>query len=319
MDSNISDKNILITGANGAMARETIKQLIANGATSIVMACRSKAKGLIAKKEIEDELGVGNKVNLRVIGGFDMNDPKKIRSAIYSLPNNLSFDIVFLAAGFAVFSDDYQAVEWDGKRIEKNIFQNLMGSHVTLKLIKENNLLKPNARVVIAGGEGARGLKGLIEKPEFSTPEELRDYVFLKQTPPYNPMNAIGVSKFCGALWTKKMAEVFKDEHETIWFSPGLTSGSDGLKTLPPFKRWFMNNVLFTFMALAGKSQTPQKGGQKFAECLIGKIGNNGNLIGAPEGKSIGKFTEQTSMNSALSNQALIDEFWKILEELFET
>ena len=48
---------ILITGANGAMAQETIKQLIKKGHTDIVMAVRDKSKGEDVWREFTTHVG----------------------------------------------------------------------------------------------------------------------------------------------------------------------------------------------------------------------------------------------------------------------
>ncbi len=128
-------------------------------------------------------------------------------------------------------------------------------------------------------------------------------------------MNAIGVSKLCGALWTSKISKLEEGNMEVIWFSPGLTSKSSGLETLPSGKRLVMG-IMFGIMSLLGKSQGPNEGGRKNADCLSGKIGKNGDLLGAPEGSSIGNITDQTSMNIAFSDNKLIDEMWNILEEV---
>ena len=52
MNTPLSEQNILITGANGAMAVETIKHLIEAGARNLTMAVRSMAKGEEAKAQI---------------------------------------------------------------------------------------------------------------------------------------------------------------------------------------------------------------------------------------------------------------------------
>lgn len=314
MENDLTNKSILIVGANGAMAKETIKHLISDGAQNIIMACRSATKGEEAAKEIAS-FYPAFKGKLTVVGGFDMTNPLLIENAIKELSDHQPFDIVFLAAGFAVFTDDYQHIVWNDKKVEKTIFQNMVGSHITFKLLMQHQLIAKNARVLMAGGEGARGINGMIEKPVFDSAQTFRDYVYLNQAPTYNPMNAIGVSKLCGALWTKKIAELENGNMDIVWFSPGLTSGSAGLKSLSFAKRTMMS-MLFVIMGLLGKSQTPQAGGRKYADCLTGLIGKNGNLLGAPQGKSIGEITDQTPMNSAFSNQSLIDEFWRILEEV---
>ncbi len=310
----LSEKSVLVVGANGSLAKETIKNLIHDGYKKIVMGCRTAIKGEAAKQEILEATKAQN-VKLLLVDGFDMNAPESIERAVNSLDNREAFDLVFLAAGFAVFSDDYQSVEWNGKKVEKNVFQNMIGSHITYQRLRERQLIKDGARVVIAGGEGARGIKGMIDRPNFSDPTQLRNYIYREDAPKYNPMNAIGVSKLCGAFWTTKLAQLQQD-HDIIWFSPGLTSGSAGLNDLPVVKRWFMNNVLFGIFSLIGQSQGPENGGRKFADCLEGKVGQHGDLIGAPAGKSIGKFTDQKPLNPAFTDQKLIDEFWSILEEV---
>lgn len=315
---NNTNKSILVVGANGAMAKETIKQLLKAGVRKIVMACRTESKGILAKEEIlNDKMNTQN-AELSVVGGFDMNKPLAIEKAVQELTDEQPFDRVFLAAGFAVFADDYQTVEWKGKNIERSVFQNFLGSHYTLSVLKKNNLLAKNARVLLAGGEGARGIKGLIEKPTFQSAAEFRAYIFQTESnlPKYNPMNAIGISKLCGALWTTKISKLPSNNFKVIWFSPGLTSGSAGLKNLPALKRMVFG-LSFKITNLFGLSQSPEAGGKKYADCLLGNIGKNGDLLGAPQGKAIGKITDQTPMNEAFSNPSLMDELWNISEELF--
>ncbi len=38
---------------------------------------------------------------------------------------------------------------------------------ITLALLRKYNLIAPDARVIVAGGEGARGLSPFIDKPDF--------------------------------------------------------------------------------------------------------------------------------------------------------
>ena len=311
------DRHILVIGANGGLASATIKHLLNDGYRNIVMACRTLKKGEIAKSKILNEIPSKKGVNLSVVDGFDMNDPLKIEEAVKKMEGNWSFDTVFLAAGGAVFTNSFQVIEYNGKKIERNVFQNMMGSHISLSLLKKHNLLNSKTRVIMSGGEGARGLKGMIDAPEFNTVLDLKKYIFVESNVKYNPMNALGASKFFGALWTRKIAEVERENLEVVWFSPGLTYGTDGLQGLSPAKKWFMKNIMFNIMRLIGQAQSPDDGGRKFANAINGSLGVNGDLLGAPAGKAIGRITDQTPMNPDFSNQEYIDEFWMILEDLF--
>ena len=156
----------------------------------------------------------------------------------------------------------------------------------------------------------------MIEKPVFSSANELREYIYLEadNLPKYNPMNAIGVSKFVGGLWVKKMAQNGAMNFDFVWFSPGLTSGSAGLKKLAPHKR-IVFGMMFKMMNFLGKSQTPENGGKKYADSLLGKVGKNGELIGAPAGKTLGTYTEQTPLNPLMADPELQNELSRILDE----
>ena len=202
-------------------------------------------------------------------------------------------------------------------KLRKLFFQNVVGGHIVLSELKKHALLAHGARVVVAGGEGARGIKGMIAKPEFNSPTELRNYVLANfGDRKYNPMNAIGVSKLLSALWCKKLSRLESENMNVVWFSPGLTYGTSGLGGLPPLKRWFMKNIGMNAMRFLGMAKSPESGGRKFADCIEGKIGNNGDLIGAPAGKSTGELVSQDSLHPAFTDESLQAEFWDILQEV---
>ncbi len=308
---------VLVVGANGTLARATIRCLLEDGYLDITMACRTLSKGMDARQQILTSTPNADADQLRVVGGFDMNDPASIEASISDLDQ--AFDIVFLAAGFPVFSEDFEVVEWNGQTVEKQVFQNAMGAHITLCLLRRRGLLASNARVVVAGGEGARGIAGMIERPVFPTPAAFRAYISgaLRGQGRYNAMNAIGVSKLCSALWTRKIAETSEEEFEVVWFSPGLTSQSAGLdEHLPRAKALLMKFMLGT-MHVLGKAQGPREGGRKFADCLQRKVGRSGDLLGAPPGKTRGSLTDQSPLNPLFTDERFVDEYWLILEETF--
>lgn len=78
-----------------------------------------------------------------------------------------------------------------------------------------------------------------------------------------------------------------------------------------------MENIEFKLFALLGRAQSQEAGGRKYVDCLIGKIGQNGDLIGAPEGQGLGELVDQTPMNGTFSDKVLQDEFWKITNEVY--
>ncbi len=314
MKKKITESSILITGANGGIGIETVKQLVKLKAKRIVLACRTQAKADEAIKRVNES--VESYTILKAIGGFDMTNPDSIEKGVKSLSGSEPIDILFLQSGGLVISDSFQFITVNGISIEETIFQNVVGSFLTLKFLEEKNLLTANAKVVFAGGEGARGIPGMMEKPEFRSVEEFTSYVTSGKKQ-YNPMLGIGYSKFASALLVEKLATL-NDDKEYIWFSPGLTGGTNGLDLMPNPKRFIMKSLIFPLMMKLGKAQGPKQAAVKFVDCLTGKYGKNGDILGAPEGKALGKIVDQKPMNASLTNHQLRDAFWDIISKITE-
>ncbi len=288
--------------------RET--QLIEEKISRIVLACRTQKKADKTKLQLQSK----SDTQLEAFGGFDMSNRDSIKTAIQALPENKPFDIIFLQAGGMVVADDFQFVTVAGKAIEKTIYQNVIGGYLTLKYLEEQNLIAPNARIVFAGGEGARGIKGMIGKPEFNSLDNFLSYIHNGEGK-YSDINALGVSKFMSALLVQKLARR-NDDREYIWFSPGLTAGTKGLINVPNPKKFIMERIGFPMMQLFGLAQNPKQAAKKYVGALSGKYGKNGELIGAPDGKALGKLVDQKPMNLGLTNQQFIDAFWNIVAKL---
>ena len=151
----LANANIFITGPNGGIGLETVKNLTQRGVKRIALACRTDGKANWTKKEA---LKTGEtKTILEPFGGFDMNNPSLIKEAISKITSREAFDIIFLQAGGMVVANDFQFVELETIRIEKTIYQNVIGAYLTLHYLDQRGLVAPNARIVFPGGEGARG------------------------------------------------------------------------------------------------------------------------------------------------------------------
>ncbi|KXX69997.1 SDR family NAD(P)-dependent oxidoreductase [Flammeovirga sp. SJP92] len=310
---------VFITGANGGMGLETTKILFEKGYGTIILACRTEEKAKGAKDKILLEAVNNNGADaLKTYGGFDMNAPQSIEKAVSALPSDQKIDVVFLQSGGVIFGKDFEYIHWKGKKIEKTIFQNVIGGYIVLQNLKRRNLLSENFRVIYAGGEGARGIPGMMDKPTFNSPKVLRDYIEgnLKGQK-YHDMNAMGTSKLMSALLVAKLAQEAQQGEEYIWFTPGLTYGTNGLATKPAFERWFLENVGFNIMKWLGMAQSPFQAAEKYVSAIDGLRGENGDILGSPEKKTLGATVDQKPMNSAFTDQNLIDEFYSIVQEVY--
>ena len=98
---------------------------------------------------------------------------------------------------------------------------------------------------------------------------------------PYQALNAIGTSKLLAALWVRNLGTLKAGNPNVIWFSPGLACGTPGLRGASPARRWVSENILFKVMALMGRAQRPGARARKYADVIEGKIGRDGELVGA--------------------------------------
>lgn len=312
----IKNANIFITGPNGGIGLEVVKILSKQPVKRMALACRTAAKADWTKAEILKH-NSNTSTALDTYGGFDMNNQKSIQEAVAKIPKGEAFDIIFLQAGGMVVASDFQFIQTNGIQIEKTIYQNIIGAYLTLFYLDQRGLVAPNARIVFPGGEGARGIKGMIKKPVFDTVEELKTYI-TKGLGKYKDIDGLGVSKFVSGLLVQHLAE--QDQaREYIWFSPGLTSGTNGLSNVPNPKRFIMEKIGFPLMNLFGLAQSPQKAAQKYVDCLDGKYGKSGELLGAPEGKALGKIVDQKPMNAGLTNYQFREAFWEVALKARET
>ena len=310
MKNRVKDASIFITGANGGIAVETVKLLIKGGAKRIVLACRTIEKAEMTRTKLLSEQKTTTV--LEAVGGFDMTKQGEIEQAVKRLSADNPFDIVFLQAGGMIVSKDFQFIETPNGKVEKTIFQNVFGGYISLKALEEAGLLSKGARIVFAGGEGARGIPGLIPKPQFNTVEEYMSYL-RRGRGKYVDLHALGVSKFTSALLVQKLA-CLNDGRSYVWFSPGLTSRTNGLQHVHNPKRFLLERIGFPFMELIGIAQGPKAAAQKYYDALNGSYGENGDLIGAPEGKAVGKLVDQKPMNLALTNHALRDALFDFVK-----
>ncbi len=302
----LAKKRVLITGANGGLGLQVATQCLAEGA-EVVFACRTTSKAFQASaRALEDASQLLRASTARIsersaiaTGGFDMLDPEGIETAVAQLPET-QLDVVFLQAGGWVWADAPQITTLRGVPVERSIAKNVVGAHATLRALMRSGRLAPNARIVIIGGEGARGAAG-IKKPDF---EDLADFQRYLEGDfgdrPYVPVNALGAAKLCAALWTRHLAA--NSKLDVLWFTPGLIAGTGGTAGMPAWKEALIQKFAFPILVAFGLAQRPPQAAAKCVDCLAGRIGKRGDLLGAPEGKAVGTLTEQTPMHPAFSN-----------------
>jgi NAD(P)-dependent dehydrogenase (short-subunit alcohol dehydrogenase family) len=308
---NLQNARVLITGANGGLGQATSIAVAREGA-QIVLACRTAAKAEATREAVNATVGADLGI---AAGGFDMLDPSGIEAAVDALGPE-PFDAVFLQAGGWVWADAMQTVEFNGVAIEETIAKNVLGAHATLRALLATGRMKPGARVVIIGGEGARGVPGSIGRPEFSDAADFARYLGGDSSgrTAYSPIDALGVAKLAAALWAQRLSRMVDGEFEVLWFTPGLIGGTGGTAGMPKYKEFIFQRIAFPILVALGKAQWPAAAAAKCTDFLAGRVGQHGDLSGAPEGQALGPLSDQKPMSPHFTDLAMQDVLWQALE-----
>jgi len=312
--STLAGQRVLVTGANGGLGLATCVGILDEGGT-VVFACRTDAKAAHARDQALAATGCAPD-RAEAAGGFDMLDPAAIEAAVDRLSAE-PIDVLFLQAGGWVWADGFQITELQGVPVERTVSKNVLGAHATLRALLASDRLAPGARVVIIGGEGARGVPGAIAKPTFANVGDFERYLAGDGTgrPPYTAIDALGVAKFCAGLWARHLAREADGAFEVLWFTPGLIGGTAGTAGMPAWKEWLFQQVAFPIMVTFGKAQWPEQAAAKCIDVLAGRVGRHGDLLGAPEGTALGPLTDQTPMQPLFSDPRFEHALWRTCEQ----
>lgn len=195
----MKDKTVLITGGNAGIGKATAIGLAKRGA-HVVIACRSRERGLAAVEEIEKESG-NNRVDLLVM---DLASQRSVRAAAKEFQERFGkLDVLINNAG--VFLPKREVTE-DG--IEKTFATNYLGhfllTHLLLDTLKKSS---PSRIVNVASKHG--GIKINF------------DDLMLEKS--YSILKAVGPTKLGLVMFTKELAKKLEGSGVTVnSLHPGL-------------------------------------------------------------------------------------------------
>jgi NAD(P)-dependent dehydrogenase (short-subunit alcohol dehydrogenase family) len=142
-------KTALVTGANSGLGFEAAAQLAADGWGRVILACRTVEKAEAAREQLVARTGRDPFAMLAV----DTSEVASAEAAAAQLAElGGTIDFLLLNAGASSKEPRFNS---DG--VETTYASTLIGHHVLTMRALEQGLLAPQARIVIAGSEGARG------------------------------------------------------------------------------------------------------------------------------------------------------------------
>lgn len=203
----LSDKVAIITGGNTGLGLQAAKEISRKGGT-VIIACRTTAKGEKAISEIKSNIGVSSKLEVMKL---DLSDYDSVRHFVQEFNSKFGrLDILMNNAG--IVNQNEKGITKDGS--ETQMGTNHLG-HFLLTLLLIDILIKtPEARVITMSSGAYK--QGNINFEDLNWEKR-----------PYHRVKSYGDSKLANLLFTMKLQQFFDSKGvDTIAVSahPGLSA-----------------------------------------------------------------------------------------------
>ena len=255
----------LVTGTTSGLGCAAARMLAIEGYRQVIVTGRSlgRAQETAAKLAAETKTQVFTPLEL------DLNAPASVQSALAELvKRGRPIDFLLLNAGLV----PGKKRELTAAGVEASQAP-LIGHHqLTVGLLRAN-LLSPNARIVIAGSESARGdvpLFGYTDVAALAATQHQGDRsaaveALVRSGPnvKYEPNRAYADAKIVVAWWVAALARRLPPGMAVYAVSPGSTPDTKGLRNAGPALKWLMVPLM---KLIPGMSHTPETAAHRYLQ-----------------------------------------------------
>ncbi len=248
----MTEKMVMVTGANSGIGRVTARELAKMGYT-VVMVCRNEEKGLAVRDDINADVGM-ERVHLLLADFSSHASIKKMTDEYKSRFDRL--DVLVNNAG--LMTSSLKTTE-DGFEymMGVNHFGYFLNTHYLLEIIKST----PHARIVNVASMAHR----------FST----LDWNNMNAEIKFSALGQYGLTKLCNILFTNKLAEYLEGTGVTAnSLHPGVVNSNFGKGSYPSFVHSLGNIFMIspekgarTSIYLASSPEVGNFTGTYFVDC----------------------------------------------------
>ena len=259
----------LITGATSGVGYAAARILAEEGWREIIITGRSLSQA----KETAAKLAAETKVKMQVFTPMELELDKS--SSVQSVLDELvesatvgeSIDFLLLNAG--INGGKERVITAAGIEMSQ---APLIGHHqLTVGLLREN-LLSPNARIVIAGSEAARGDVPMfsytdvanLAATQFHGDRSVAVEALLRNGPnvKYEPNRAFADAKLIVIWWVAALARRLPSGMAVYAVSPGSTPSTNAVRNLSPV----MKLLMIPLKLIPGMSHTPETAAHRYLQ-----------------------------------------------------
>ncbi len=310
-------KTALVTGANSGIGFEAAAQLAEQGYRRVILATRSQEKADVAKQQLTQRTGKD------VFEGLVINvsEPQSAHSAVDTLvQRDHHIDVLILNAGMTTGTQPVR--NSDG--VELTFASTLIGHHVmTMRLLAEGRLTT-NARIIIAGSEGARGSVPGMDIPDFDSFAQthfagdieaaLTSIARVEAPYEYKAMDVYVTAKVYVAWWAAALSRKLPKGMTVNAVSPGSVPATNFARNLGFPMRFVMTKLMPIFGSLIGMVSSVGDGARRYIDAISFDDQTTGKFYASMPGKMIGQMTEQKDAH--FFNEEHQEASWNVIARL---
>jgi NAD(P)-dependent dehydrogenase (short-subunit alcohol dehydrogenase family) len=285
-------KIALVTGATSGLGHAAARLLAGEGYREIIATGRS----LTGAQQAAAQLAAENKRAIFTPLALDLDKPSSVQSAVAELvKRGRPIDFLLLNAGLVPFKK--RALTATGVESSQ---APLIGHHQLTVGLLNANLLSPNARIVIAGAEPARGgvpMFKYTDLPVFAASRYQGDRTaaveaLIRNGPnvKYVPNNAYADAKLIIAWWTAALARRLPSGMAVYAVSPGGATGTNVVRSAGFALRYLMIPIV---NLIPGMNQTPETAASRYIQASKFGTDVSGQFFASAKGKFSGPMEVQ--------------------------
>jgi NAD(P)-dependent dehydrogenase (short-subunit alcohol dehydrogenase family) len=282
----------LVTGATSGLGLAAARLLAGEGWHEIIVTGRSQAGAQLAAAQ----LAAKNKTVIFTPLELDLDKSSSVQSAVAELvKRGQPIDFLLLNAGLVPFKK--RALTAVGIEISQ---APLIGHHqLTIGLLNAN-LVSPNARIVIAGAEPARGgvpMFKYTDLPAFAAKRHQGNRTaaieaLIRNGPnvKYVPNNAYADAKLIVAWWAAALARRLPSGTAVYAVSPGGATATNVVRSAGPLLRYLFIPIV---NLIPGMNQTPETAARRYLQVSEFGTDVSGQFFASAQGKFSGPIVVQ--------------------------
>jgi NAD(P)-dependent dehydrogenase (short-subunit alcohol dehydrogenase family) len=255
----------LVTGTTSGLGHAAARALGGEGWHEIIVTGRSLGR----VQETAARLAAETRTQAFTPLELDLNAPASVQSALAELvKRGRPIDFLLLNAGW--IGGNERVVTAAGIEVTQ---APLIGHHQLTVGLLRGNLLSPNARIVIAGSESARGDVPLFPYTDVAALADKKHHgdrtaaveALLCSGPSvkYEPRRAHSDVKLIAAWWAAALSRRLPPGMAVYAVSPGSTPDTKGMRNAGPALKWLMVPLM---KLIPGMSHTPETAAHRYLQ-----------------------------------------------------